>query len=89
VKKIAPAIVAVAIAVLVLLPASAQACSVQEGYHCYSIAVWSMQGSEQVRGAYSEIETYYAIVPNWCCEFIDDELWVVFPSLSESWVEGA
>jgi hypothetical protein len=85
-RRIVPLIVVVAMAVIALSPASAQACSVKEEQHCYSVAVWEMHGAEEVRGAYSEIETYYAKVPNWGNEFIDNELWVIFPSAT--WVEG-
>ncbi len=71
--------------------ASSQAhtCSVTEGDHCYSISEWYMSGgTEEVKGAYGQIESYYGLVPNYTSEFLDNEIWVVFPSLSETWVEG-
>ncbi len=71
------------------LPALATACSVEEGKHCYSVVEWWMGNpTEEVRGAYDEIESYYGSVPNYTSEFIDNEMWVVFPSKSNAWVEA-
>jgi hypothetical protein len=48
-----------------------------------------MTKPEEVKGAYDEIETYYANVPNWGTEFIDNEMWVAFPQMNaEAWVEA-
>jgi hypothetical protein len=67
----------------------ALACSVAEGSHCYSISDWEMTKSpEEVEGAYTEIEAYYGNVPNYTSEFIDNEMWVAFPSKEEAWTEA-
>jgi hypothetical protein len=76
-------------AAAIAAPAALATCSVEEGSHCYSISDWEMTGSgEEVEGAYSEIEAYYGNVPNYSTEFIDNEMWVGFPSLEEAWVEA-
>jgi hypothetical protein len=67
----------------------AHVCSVNDGYHCYSITRWEMTKPEELKGAYVQIEAYYGLVPNWTNEFLDDEMWVAFPAAKASaWVEG-
>lgn len=49
-------------------------------HHCYDIADWSMNGTEQVRGSESDIATDLMNVPGWQTgAFVDNEKWTLFP----------
>ena len=74
---------------ILTVPSIASACSSAEGAHCHAITAWSMEHSgEEVRGAFDEIESFYGSVPNYTTDFIDNEMWVTFPSKAYSWVEA-
>lgn len=68
--------------------AQAHVCSVNEGFHCYSISTWFMEKPEEVRGGYLEVQTINGYVPNYTTEFLDNEMWVGFTQKEHSWVEG-
>lgn len=56
-------------------------CRVANEHHCYAVASWAMQGSEQVEGTETEQYTTNMNVPGWASgEFVDNEEWAVFPS---------
>jgi hypothetical protein len=76
--------------VALMIPAQADACSVESGRHCYAIEKWEMTGSPaEIMGAYANIDMYYGKVPNWGSEFLDNEMWVAFPGFNaDAWVEA-
>ena len=56
-------------------------------HHCYMIAVWHMEGGEEVEGTESEQDTTNMDVPTWASgDFVTDEEWANFTG-SERWAE--
>ena len=56
-------------------------------HHCYMIAVWHMEGGEEVEGTESEQDTTNMDVPTWASgDFVTNEEWANF-SGSERWTE--
>lgn len=62
-------------------------CSTANNKHCYAIAEWWMEGSERVRGIWSEQNTSYMDIPEWLSgAFADNESWLAFHP-SNYWLE--
>jgi hypothetical protein len=61
--------------------------SLPENRHCYMIAVWHMEGGEEVEGTESEQDTTNMNVPTWASgDFVTDEEWAGFTG-AERWTE--
>jgi hypothetical protein len=77
------------VALLLVRAPAALACSAAENHHCYSITSWEMSKAhgEEVLGAESELQTFYAKVPRWANgDRINNEMWVGLGG--NKWVEG-
>jgi hypothetical protein len=64
-----------------------EGCSLADNHHCYSLAEWSMGGSEEVEGTETEQKTTNMNVPGYAAgDFVDNEEWASFPGTGH-WVE--
>jgi hypothetical protein len=90
---------AAAVILAALLPASASAswgkksdngehCSQANPHHCYVLAKWLMEGSEQVEGTLAYQYTTAMNIPGWASgDFVDNEEWAAFEPYYH-WVEA-